>query len=66
MTVPQPVSGLFRASSTEIAGIGGGVQVNVENMLTIHAARREKAGERCRQLVIDQKLHNAWRTVWSA
>jgi len=33
--------------------------VEIENMLAVHAAGSQKAGERSRQLVIDQKLHNA-------
>lgn len=44
-------------------GIGGISQINIEHMLTVHATGCQKAGEGCRWLVIDQKLHETCRTV---
>ena len=44
-------------------GVGGVSHIEVENMVALRASGCQQSGE-CRwQLVIDQKLHDAWRTV---
>ena len=46
--------------------IGCLCQTNIQDMLTIKAARDKKARERNGKLVVDEELHEAWSTAWSA
>jgi hypothetical protein len=54
---------IIPAGMLPVGSIGCATQGDVENMLAIDAARSQKAGKSRGELVIDQKLHEACRTV---